>query len=121
MNPSYVLPGSTKLRSLEFDWDPYDNVWFYGSTRSFVDSADWFARHLPDTGNTNPDDGKLEFYFTDSRHRDWSILVADARNRSAVDDLTAYVGSTRLTKSATARIRGVTVVLFKHKRAVRKK
>lgn len=121
MNPPYVLPGSTKLRSLEFDWDPYDKVWFYGSSRSFEDSADWFARHLPDTGNTNPDDGKLEFYFTDSQHTDWSILVADVGNRSSVNDLTAYVGSPGLSRTATALVTGVIVVLFKHKQAARKK
>ena len=121
MNPPYVLPDSTELQSLEFDWDPYDKVWFYGSSRSFEESTDWFAGHLPDGGNTNPDDGKLEFYFTDARHTDWSILVADTRNRSSVNDLPAYVGSTRLTQMATATVTGVVVVLFKHKKAGSKK
>lgn len=121
MNPPYVLPDSTEVQSLEFPWDPYDRVWFFSSSRSFQESADWFARHLPDGENTNPDEGKLEFYFTDARHTDWSILVADARNRSSVNDLTSYVGSTRLTQRATNTVTGVVVVLFKHKKTASKR
>ena len=121
MNAPYILPDSTELQSLEFEWERYDQVWFYGSSSSLNEAAEWFGRHLPRAKNSNPDEGKLEFYFSDAQHTDWSILVADARHRSAVNDLTAYVGSTHLTQLATATHKGVVVVLFQHKKAAGKK
>src|SRR5687768_2508061 len=119
MNAPYILPDSTKLQSLEFEWERYDQVWFYGSSKSLKESSEWFGQHLPSGKNTNPDEGKLEFYFSDAQHTDWSILVADACNRPALNDLTAYVGSTRLTQLAAATHQGVVVVLFRHKKPAR--
>ena len=115
MQPPYVLPDSAKVEALEFDWDPYEGVWFFTSALSLAAAAKWFEHNLPPTGNANPDEGKLEFYFADDDGNEWSILVSDAGHRPAVADLNAYVGSTRLEKRTASLTRGVVVVVFKHR------
>src|SRR5262245_7123717 len=116
----YILPDSSRPELLEFDWDPYEHVWFFKSQRSFDQASGWFSANLPDGQNTNPDDGKLEYYFSDVNRTEWSILVADTLNRSSVNDLTAYVGSSRLTKMAEAAGKGVIVVVFKHRKKAKR-
>src|SRR4051812_35621088 len=89
----HLPPDTTGVQPLEFDWDPYDGVWLFSGAGSFKATVAWYRKHVPKSENTNPESGKLELYFTDDRSIEWSVLVADAQHRPALDDLDAYVGS----------------------------